>query len=359
MLWHVLRRVTHLTAYYEPCHDNLVEHVLGDTPVQQSHLAVTSYWDEYRPLMDRLPALHRHDFGVSRLCLEGSDEWLELESYLRFLLERSAPARPVLQFNRMDFRLPWLRARFPDALVVHLFRDPRDQWLSMTRNVPDDRVADPDENSDYDLVVWALALSRVFPFLVGPHIRHSYERHYLLWKLSYLLGVRYGDVSMSYEHDFLEAPERSVRRLLDVIGMAATTIGELSSSIRVPTRPIRPGSPSAKEFEGMEASCDRLLLQLGLADRFGHASLSDIRRDCREAWAPFVEGAHEEVVRLSGVTYSRLRSRYLRTVTTLRQLGEDACNVQSELAVKDRLLRKLTGAQRPTNLVAIGGRADA
>jgi hypothetical protein len=140
MLWHLLRQLDGVTAYYEPCHDNLLEHVRGDTPVQESHYAVDSYWDEYRELMDRLP--------------------------------------------------------------------PRDQWRSMTRGMADDRAADPDENTNYDLVLWAVALSEVFPFLVGPHIRHSYERHYLIWKLSYLMGVRCSTVSLSYDDDFQRDPAR-------------------------------------------------------------------------------------------------------------------------------------------------------
>lgn len=348
MLWHFLRQCTHLRAYYEPCHDNLIEHVLGDTPPQASHTAVTSYWDEYRPLMDQLPTRHQHDFGVSRLYLDASDEWPELASYLQFLLARSAPARPLLQFNRMDFRLPWLRAKFPDAFVVHLFRNPREQWLSMTRNVPDDRLADPDENSDYDLVVWAVALSSAFPFLVGPHLCHSYERHYLIWKLSHLVGCRYADLSMSYDHDFVSAPERGVRTLFDAVGVAASAVGELPSSIRAPSRSVRTGAPSLREFEAMEASCDRLLLQLGLTDRLGATSLSDIRHDYGAAWAPFTREVHEAVLRLSGVTYSRLRSRYLEAVTALRQLGQNARNVQNQLATKERLLRECAGDPQGT-----------
>ena len=344
MLWHLLRQLEHVTAYYEPCHDNLLEHVRGNTPVQESHYAVDSYWDEYQPLMDRLPALHANAFGVSRLSLEASDDWPELERYLRFLLERSVPRRPVLQMNRVDFRLPWLKARFPDAIIVHLFRNPRDQWLSMTRGLADDRASDPDENTNYDLVVWAVALSEMFPFLVGPHIRHSYERHYLIWKLSYLMGVRCSTVSLSYDDDFRRDPRQGLTRLLRAIGVSTDSVSQLEAGVRRPSRQNELAAPARADWEVMEASCDALLDRLGLTECFGTVALADIRRTHGAAWEPFAALAHGEAIRLGGVTLSRFRSHYLDTVRAMRQLGENARNVEAALLDTERRLRGATGA---------------
>jgi hypothetical protein len=36
----------------------------------------------------------------------------------------------VLQFNEIDLRLPWFRAHFPTARILHLYRHPREQWCS-------------------------------------------------------------------------------------------------------------------------------------------------------------------------------------------------------------------------------------
>ena len=344
MLWHLLRQLDDVTAYYEPCHDNLIAHVRGETPVQESHCLVTSYWDEYKPLMDRLPALHANAFGVSRMSLEAADHWPELERYLRFLLEGSGPRRPVLQMNRVDFRLPWLKARFPDAIIVHLFRNPRDQWLSMTRGVPDDRMSDPDENTNYDLVVWAVALSEVFPFVVGPHIRHSYERHYLIWKLSYLMGVRCSTVSLSYDDDFARDPRQGVTRLLDAIGASADSVPRLAAGVRAPSHPARAPAPAQADFERMEASCDALLDRLGLTPSFGIVALADIRRAHSAAWEPFAALAHGEAIRLAGDTFSRFRSHYLDTVLAMRRLADNARNVQAALLAAETRLRGGAGA---------------
>ena len=340
LLWSLFRRAEAFTAYYEPCHDNLIAYARVDSAVQDSHYGVHSYWDEYQPLMDRLSSLHRDEFGVSRLLLEGGDDWPELEAYLRFLVERSR-LRPVLQFNRVDFRLPWLRRRFPEAAIVHLFRNPRDQWLSMVKEVPDDSIADPNENTNYDLVIWAASLSSSFPFLVGPHIRHSYERHYLLWKLSYLMGSRCADVSLSYDADFQDHPEVGVRKLLEAVGASPDIAPLWTGAIVHPVRPPRSGVPSPADFDSMEQSCNQLLDRLGLISRFGNATLAEIRRNCAPVWRPFEEQAPKEAARLACLVFSRLRSHYLDVVNRLRQVGRNSENVVNELAEREKQLRAL------------------
>jgi hypothetical protein len=267
-----------------------------------------------------------------------------LERYLHFLLDQSRPLRPVLQFNRVDFRLSWLRARFPEATILHLYRDPRDQWLSMVKDVPVASLANPDGNTNYDLAVWAVSLSGSFPFLVGAHIQHSYERHYLIWKLSCLMGSHGADLSLSYERDFQETPLSGLEKLLQAVGANPGAATELAPSIVKTVRTVRAGAPSTEEFLRMETSCDELLARLGLTDRFGKTPLADIRRDFKSAWAPFEDQAHEAAVRLSSQAFSRFRSHYLDTVSVLRQLDQNAQNVVNALAEKERQFRELRKA---------------
>lgn len=344
LLWHLLRQCGGFTTYYEPCHDNLLEHVRGDTPVHESHLGVTSYWDEYRPLLDELTARHRNDFGIARLMLGTSDEWPELESYFRFLIDRAAPLHAVLQMNRVDFRLPWLRTRFPDATIVHLFRNPREQWLSMTKGLPDHQAVDPDENTSYDLVAWAVSLSHELPFLVGPHIQHGYERHYLIWKLSYLMGSRCADVSLSYNRDVMSDPERGIGRLLERIAPGAP-VRDLLASIQAPHPPVPMTESAVADCDRMEKACDRLLDRLGLLDGFGRVPLIDIRTAHGGDWHAFAAAAPREAARLSGVTFSRLRSRYLNTVSDMRRLGVNARNVEVALAAREEQIRMMTARE--------------
>lgn len=344
LIWNLLRQVKGLTTYYEPCHDNLLAHIQADTPVQDSHRCVASYWDEYKPLVEELPALHRHEFGVTDLLLEAADEWPGLEKYIGALIERS-PERPVLQFNRMDFRLPWLKARFPNATTIHLFRNPRDQWHSMTRGLPEDRRPHPDENA-YDLVLWAVALSGSFPFLLGPHIDHSYKRHYLLWRLSYLMGRRLSDLSLSFDEDFCRHPETGAARLLAVAGVTEMDAAALIPFVEAPSPLSRPSLPLAGEFARMEDECDALLEQLGLVERFGLAPLAQIRRDHGSAWTPFEQTALAETARLGSRTFSTMRSKYIDIVRRLRELGVNARNVELALRQAEQELDEWKAASR-------------
>ena len=46
---------------------------------------------------------------------------LDLRSYVDTLINH-AVSRPALQFNRIDFRLPWFRRHYPNATYIHIYR---------------------------------------------------------------------------------------------------------------------------------------------------------------------------------------------------------------------------------------------
>src|SRR6185295_9584612 len=112
-----------------------------------------------------------------------------MKRYVEILIER-ARGRPVLQFNRVDFRLPWLRKTFPGAKILHLYRHPRDQWCSTLMDpsaFPKERtIADFAAHDHFYLRNWARDLKYHFPFLDEQHLDHPYEMFYYVWKLSYL-----------------------------------------------------------------------------------------------------------------------------------------------------------------------------
>ena len=51
-----------------------------------------------------------------------------------------------------------------------------------------------------------------FPFLDESTITHAYQIFYLVWKLSYLFGVKYSDYSLSYE-SLLDEPDKQLAHL--------------------------------------------------------------------------------------------------------------------------------------------------
>jgi hypothetical protein len=128
----------------------------------------------------------------------------------------------VLQCNRLDFRLPWLRRQFPGAALIHLYRHPRDQWCSTLVTpaaVPRDITIDRFEPHDhFYLRRWALDLQHHFPFL-SPHVEASpYRIFYYIWRLSYLFGVGYADHSLAFE-TLLASPAAEIGKLMAAAGV--------------------------------------------------------------------------------------------------------------------------------------------
>ena len=145
----------------------------------------------HRPDARRRRQLLARDQGLEALAAWFHDTWMtrrlfmppsfpdaDMDAYLRHLVERAA-GRPVLQFNHVDFRLPWLMHRFPSARLIHLYRHPRDQWLSTLpgpERVPRDVSVAGFRNLDrYYLVAWARDLSFQFPFLDPRHETRPYR----------------------------------------------------------------------------------------------------------------------------------------------------------------------------------------
>jgi hypothetical protein len=123
----------------------------------------------------------------------------------------------VLQFNRVDFRLPWLRARFPCAKIVHLYRHPRDQWCSVlqdpSRFPKDAAMRDFEAVDEFYLLAWVRDLCFHFPFLDPERAQHHYQLLYFLWRLSWTFGLVDADVSLPFE-SLVERSGRAVEELL-------------------------------------------------------------------------------------------------------------------------------------------------
>ena len=93
-----------------------------------THLNVTDYWREYEGL-GILGRFYDEDWVRRNLYMDAHSWNPAMRQFIEILVER-ANGRPVLQFNHVDFRLPWFRSTFPHAHIVHLYRHPRDQWCS-------------------------------------------------------------------------------------------------------------------------------------------------------------------------------------------------------------------------------------
>lgn len=236
LLWNLFRATGKCTAYYEPFNERRwFDPAARGERTDPTHRGVADYWREYEGL-EELRELYREDW-IRRDLFMDADSWApEMKRYLEVLVER-APGRPVLQFNRADFRLPWLRRAFPRAKLVHLYRHPRDQWLSTLTDPAafsgKGTLAEFDGYDEYYLKMWAGDLKHHFPFLGEGQDQHPYRLFYLIWKLSYLFGRRYADVCLAYE-DLLKEPETRLADLFGEIGLEGVDVPALRGLIEKP-----------------------------------------------------------------------------------------------------------------------------
>ena len=150
------------------------------------------------------------------------------EAHVEILIER-APGRPVLQFNRIDFRLPWFRRQFP-CKIVHLYRHPREQWFSSlldAKSFPKHgTMAAFGTHDHFYLRMWATDLKYHFPFLDEASDDHPYRMFYFMWRLSYLFGSRQADVSLAYE-DLVREPTPCLEDLFRQLRMSEVNVGQI------------------------------------------------------------------------------------------------------------------------------------
>ena len=239
LMWNIFRNVPGVTSYYEPFNERRWFDVDGrGSEVDQTHLGIRDYWVEY----DQLSVLGQYfqeDWKFRQLYMPASAYNCAMQRYIETMILR-APGRPVLQFNEVDFRLGWLRAWFPGVPIIHIFRHPRDQWCSTlqkeARTSARCRVREFEAYDGFYLLRWARDLRHSFPFLTMNGDAFAYELYYQIWKLSYLFGQRYAELSLRFE-DLIADPRLQIRRILDVAGMSEVDVEPLVPLVS----PVRTG----------------------------------------------------------------------------------------------------------------------
>jgi hypothetical protein len=229
--------------------------------VDKTHRGVENYDEEYRAL-SALSALYREGWTKEHLFM---DEGFNEPDMLRFLITLidHAPGRPVLQFNRIDFRLPWIRRNFRRARVIHIYRHPRDQWCSSllehASSVPIDCTMEAFWPYDgFYLRRWAEDLKYHFPFLDERSVRHPYELFYYLWKLSYLFGASYADSSVRFEN-LIEAPAAALSSVFELLEIDTAHVANAEQRIVKPQIGKWRSYADHQWFFDIETRCETVL----------------------------------------------------------------------------------------------------
>jgi hypothetical protein len=261
LLWSIFRQIDGCVAYYEPLNERrwFDPETRGDR-IDATHRGVDDYWREYDGLRD-LGQWFREEWNERSFLMDASAWDPDLKRYFDRLIEHAAPRRAVLQCNRIDFRLPWLRRQFPGATFVHLYRHPRDQWCSslvnpaaVPRNVT---TAEFKPFDHYYLRRWALDLQPHFPFLSTNSETSPYRLFYFIWKLSYLYGSAFCDYGVAFEN-LIQSPETSIARLAEFTGVTADAKKLASLVIDVPIGQWRQFADAAW-FSDHERACEAVL----------------------------------------------------------------------------------------------------
>jgi len=236
LLWNLFRGIEKTTAYYEPFNERRwFDPRTRGNKVDPTHINAAEYWREYDGL-ELLSEYYCAEWIARHLYMDASFWAPKMKRYVELMIEK-APGRPVLQFNRIDLRLPWFRQNFPNAMIVHLYRHPRDQWCStlmdlncFSKNGTMEQFAPHDK---FYLGMWAKDLKYHFPFLDAASVSHPYQLFFYIWKLSYMFGSAFAHYSVAFE-DLLKNPDEQLTDLLSFCRVENYQIDQLKSLIEKP-----------------------------------------------------------------------------------------------------------------------------
>ncbi|MTJ15175.1 sulfotransferase [Anabaena sp. UHCC 0187] len=213
-LYSLFSSLANTIAFYEPLNYHVLDWLEKDdlehqkTQLWLSHNLQDGYFYEYKSLeREVLTKYFKRKFGIERMVLSATEDHSELKDYLNFLLSTYPQKLKVLQFNRIDFRLAWIKANFPGALIVNLRRNPRDIYASFVglylRSGNGDRT---NLNDGIEKVIDFVglneelnALSEVSVPQFSLHDLNSYEKIYLLNQLSHQWSDQFADLVLEYE----------------------------------------------------------------------------------------------------------------------------------------------------------------
>jgi hypothetical protein len=224
LLFTLFRGTGDFHCLYEPLHEKLLEYLIHPLrPDEQHHPNVDSYFTEYRGFRE-IPKLFNPAWGVSELHLPPTAPAEDFYRYWSYLIGTAfgRKNRVMIKENRLTFRLGWIRARYPSAKIIHIYRDKEDQWNSVVRRGQEhagrDNIGQGDVNfAGFNIARWCEDLKPAFPELDAANFKTGYDRFAKLWDLSVAEHQRYADISVNLKNlkqDF----EVTCRRMADCIG---------------------------------------------------------------------------------------------------------------------------------------------
>lgn len=252
LLFTLFRKAGGFCCLYEPLHEQLPEYLHWDRPDDglDHHFFVDSYYREMRKFA-RIPELHRPEWSAHGLYLAPDAEADGLYRYLSYLIGSAFGVSPrvMIKENRISFRLGWIRAHFPTAKIVHVYRDKESQWKSNVRRAQEytrrqDVGQDRTDYNGFSVAAWCEDLKPIFPELDAGRFRTGFERFAALWERSFAENRRYADISIDYR-DLIRDFDAAWVRLWTAVGGPPVEVEALKPFVVPPERQqdlVRPRS---------------------------------------------------------------------------------------------------------------------
>ncbi len=269
LLWNIFRSIPEITAYYEPFNENQwFNPYIKKKTVDKTHKMVDDYDKEYQGL-EMLSELYREDWIRKNLYMEDFFYEPVMQQFITLLIEHTSD-RPVLQFNRIDLRLPWIRHNFPNARIIHIYRHPRDQWCSSLRDISSFASNGSMEqfalHDNFYLRTWARVLKYHFPFLDECSVTHPYELFYFIWKLSFIFGKAYADFAVCFEN-LIEHPSEVLTPLFEKLNIDVNNVSRAEKLIVTPRMDKWKEYANDKWFSQIESYCETVLYNFLLSQK--------------------------------------------------------------------------------------------
>jgi hypothetical protein len=220
LLWTLFRKSGEYYCLYEPLHDKLPEYLLSGHRAYEHHYFVDDYFTEYKGFTAIFDLL-KPEWGYSGLYLPATAAAPELYRYFCYLIGTSfgRASKVLIKENRLTFRLGWVRANFPGAKILHIYRQREKQWASIVRRAQEylgkeDVGQGQVSFAGMSIAQWCEDLKDRYPELRAECSKTGFERFSKLWEASYAENRRHADLSIDYgelTHDF-EKVAREIQR---------------------------------------------------------------------------------------------------------------------------------------------------
>jgi sulfotransferase family protein len=239
LLYTLFRKSEKYYSIYEPLHERLLEYLIWPMAAYDHHFFVGDYHATLKGFR-RIPALFDPRWGNTGLYMDASARNDAMLRYLNYVIGTAFGQAPrvMLKENRFAFRLGWIRANFPKAKIVHIYRDKDAQWRSILRRVRQHLgrtdVGENDVNfRGFAIAFWCEDLKTRFPELDARHFKSGYERFCKLWELSLSEQQMYADLSINY-WDLTHSFENTCDQLWRCIGASDVDNAELKRFVIAP-----------------------------------------------------------------------------------------------------------------------------